>query len=134
MWIQRYGFSQDVIYFFFFIVVLSLPSSSSFFFFFYNTLSLKINQLILFYTITPQQYSHDRDLMELKFRVAHFKGTQASITKKVIEKIKGIYIQRERDERKYHHLEYYSYVQQIQCLPTIYTSHILTNYLNFQLN
>ena len=28
-------------------------------------------------------------LMELKFRVGHFKGTHASIAKKVIEKIKG---------------------------------------------
>ena len=119
-------------------------SLSTFFFLFsffgYNTFSLKIKQLILFYTITPRQHSHDRDLMELEFRVAHFKGTQASITKKVIEKIKGINRERERerererDERKYHHLEYYSYVQQIQCLPTIYTSHILTNYPDLQLN
>ena len=36
-------------------------------------------------------------LMELVFRVGHFKGTSAFIAKKVIEKIKGIYIYRERE-------------------------------------
>ena len=54
-----------------------------------------------------------KTFMELKFRVGNFKGTYASIAKKVIEKIKGTKRERERerDERKYQHSKYYSYVQ-----------------------
>ena len=39
-------------------------------------------------------------LMELKFRVGHFKGTYASIAKKVIEKIKGTKTHRERERER----------------------------------
>ena len=39
-------------------------------------------------------------LMELKFRVGHFKGTYASIAKKVIEKIKGTKKERERERER----------------------------------
>ena len=51
-------------------------------------------------------------LMELKFRVGHFKGTYASIAKKVIEKIKGTkththtHTHTHTDERKYQYSEY----------------------------
>ena len=38
-------------------------------------------------------------LMELVFRVGHFKGTSAFITKKVIEKIKGTEREKERERK-----------------------------------